>query len=553
MCKFVGTELKKDQYVLLTGCKVKGENALYKVIHDVANEENYSGDNGYVLNKVKLNGELKESGYTLYFYDNAGIKRDPEVKAVGLNGVEDLKEANKKLKAYLKERDNKTIVNKIEEVEEKINLKEVGKVYKVKMINNVSFSTNGWYNNKCFRKDSYYKVTVRKDNKINVVLLNKKADDYSFDTACKYNHNLDEKLTKKFIENSVVINIEKVTKESLKENITIEKETESKEATKEIKTTKPVINIEDKISNDNKKEGIENMNINLENLFENVEVKNENRLSEEDNQVIDKFRKTLADMRKNFELYLHMYRENPIYTLDKNYKTGEYENKKIMGVDSSINTFEEEFIEKVIFKQTQSLINEIYYYFKNKYNVTLKPKTHSKDYSLRYRPTESEENYNYYINVSVDDILNDIFNQLGGSLNFDDKSLQEAKEKIKKSCIPYRNEKIVTVKNKKISISDFIYYDSWGKEWGDWRNSDNEKINALFKLLTYFGTEKIDNNYTSITDKINNYNNKYIGVYEINDNILQQFKTFKNGKIELTFNTPVQALEFAKTYLGYQE
>ena len=149
--------------------------------------------------------------------------------------------------------------------------------------------------------------------------------------------------------------------------------------------------------------------------------------------------------------------------------------------------------------------------------------------------------------------MNDIFDQLGNSLNFDDKSLQEAKEKIKKSCTPYRNEKIVTVKNKKISISDFIYYDSWGKEWGDWRNSDNEKINALFKLLTYFDTKKIENNYTNITNQINDYSNKYIGVYEINDNILQQFKTFKNGKIELTFNTPVQALEFAKTYLGYQE
>ena len=142
--------------------------------------------------------------------------------------------------------------------------------------------------------------------------------------------------------------LKKVTKESLKEN-KIKTETESKEATKEIKTTKPVINIENKISNDDKKEGIENMNnINLENLFENVEIKNENRLSKEDNQVIDKFKKNLADMRKKFELYLHMYRENPIYKLKKNYKTGEYENKKIMGIDDSINTFEEEFIEKVI-------------------------------------------------------------------------------------------------------------------------------------------------------------------------------------------------------------
>ena len=213
MSKFLGTKLYKNQYVLLTGCKVKGDNALYKVTRDVANDENYMGDNGYVLKKVKLNGELKTSGYTIYFYDNNGLKRDPNVTAEGLNGIEDLKEANKKLKYYLKERDNKEIVNKITETSERINLNEVGKIYKVKMTNSVSFSTNGWYNNKSFRKGNYYKVTVRKDNKINVVLLNKKADDYSFDTACKYNHNLDEKLTEKFIDNSAVINIEKVTKE----------------------------------------------------------------------------------------------------------------------------------------------------------------------------------------------------------------------------------------------------------------------------------------------------------------------------------------------------
>ena len=266
MCKFVGTELKKDQYVLLTGCKVKGENALYKVIHDVANDENYCGDNGYVLNKVKLNGELKESGYTLYFYDNAGIKRDPEVKAIGLNGVEDLKEANKQLKAYLKERDNKSIVNKIEESAEKVDLNQVGKTYIVKMLNQVTYSTNGWYNNKAFKTGQFLEVKVLEGGRIRTELLNKKGEHYAFDTACKYTHSLVSSLTQKVIDNSVVVTIEKVTKESLKDNeVVAEVKTESKENSKN-DTTKEIEKVQAETIENNSKD---NSNNNVESAITN--------------------------------------------------------------------------------------------------------------------------------------------------------------------------------------------------------------------------------------------------------------------------------------------
>jgi hypothetical protein len=226
MCEFNGTKLNKDQYVLLTGCKVKGENALYKVTRDIANDENYSGDNGYLLEKVKLNGEIKTSGYTLYFYDNNGIKYDPQVTAKPLNNVAELKEANKELKAYLISRDNKTIVNKINETNIKIDLNAVGTEYKVKMINQVKFSTNGYNNNKAFKKDQYFKIKVIEGQRIRTELLNKTCESYCFDTAMKYSHSLNTSLTQKFINNCVVIEIDKITKESLKE---IEKEIKKEE------------------------------------------------------------------------------------------------------------------------------------------------------------------------------------------------------------------------------------------------------------------------------------------------------------------------------------
>lgn len=287
--------------------------------------------------------------------------------------------------------------------------------------------------------------------------------------------------------------------------------------------------------------------LNLENLFSNVKIENDKRLSAEDNEKMEEYKKVLADMREKFKLYLVFYKENPIKNIDYDGKI-----KNVMGVKNSIYTFEEEFIINVIFKQTTHFINDIYCYFKNKYNVTLEYKEHNTDYYVG-RQAKAEENFNYFMNVSIDDILDDIFNQLG-NISFDDRALEEVKKEIKDACKSWRDEKIVTVKNGKITIKDFIYYDSWALKWSEgYRNNNQDKIVNLFKLVTYYNTNELNNNYEFITKPLNDYDNKYIGIYEINDSILKSFKTFKNGKIELNFTNGLKALDFAKKYLGYQE
>ena len=70
---------------------------------------------------------------------------------------------------------------------------------------------------------------------------------------------------------------------------------------------------------------------------------------------------------------------------------------------------------------------------------------------------EAEENYNYFMSISIDDIIDDIFNQLGGN-SLQEKAIQEAKEKIKKECASYRNNKIVTVKSNIISLILILIY-----------------------------------------------------------------------------------------------
>jgi hypothetical protein len=174
---------------------------------------------------------------------------------------------------------------------------------------------------------------------------------------------------------------------------------------------------------------------------------------------------------------------------------------------------------------------------------------HDTDY-YEGRPEKMKENLIWFMNVSINDLLDDIFNQLGG-MTFDDKGLKEAEEKLLNDC---RYDEI-TVKNNKITIKNFIYYDHFWKDYGEYRNSDKEKITNLFKIISYADTKELRNNYKFITDEVNSYNNKYIGEYEVTNDllILKSFKTFKNGKVELKFTSGLQALSFAVKYLGYQE
>jgi hypothetical protein len=283
--------------------------------------------------------------------------------------------------------------------------------------------------------------------------------------------------------------------------------------------------------------------VNLEKLFENVTIENDQRLSDEDNIKMEFFQSTLDNMREKFNLYLSFYRENRINKIDYDGTI-----KEINGV-SSYKNLEFEFVDKIIFREVRSLIERVYSYFVGKYDVKLETLYHDADY-YEGRPEKMKENFNWFMNVSINDLLNDIFNQLGG-MSFNDKGLEEAKEKLLNDC---RYDDI-TVKNNKITIKNFIYYDHFWKDYGEYRNSDKEKITNLFKIISYVDTKELRNNYRVITDEVNNYNNKYIGEYEVTNEllILKSFKTFKNGKVELKFNTGLQALNFAVKYLGYQE
>ena len=413
-------------------------------------------------------------------------------------------------------------------------------------------------NNEVIEKNSQYIITedvhTKTNEKIYIVKFEKKFDKDEYVQVAKiikFIGGYYSKFKKGFIfkENPI---------EKMKETFGNNKADEQLENIEE-----PIINKQDdfkeseqkdnKINNEKEAEGVNN--INLENLFDNIEIKNENRLNQEDNAVVEKFKNTLADMREKFKLYINMYENNPIQKIDVNSNL-EIKEKYINGVEDSIRSFKAEFIENVVNRQTKNLINNLYYYFSKKYNIELKNNNHNTSY-YEGRMAEAKENYNYFMSISIDDIVDDIFNQLGGN-SLQEKAIQEAKEKIKKACTSYRNEKVVTVKSNTISINDFMYYASSALQWKNYYRLHEEgilKVKNLLKLLNYNNTGifEVAEDYKTFFKIVSDYNNKFIGQYEINNSYIDSIKTFKNGKLNIKFKSSVQALEFAKKYLGYQE
>jgi hypothetical protein len=101
-------KLQEGQFVKITGTEVKNENDIFVVQHDYNIEGKYAVvHNEYCLNKVKLDGTMKESGYTIVFYNEHFIKSNPDLQ---IRIVTDLKKAKKEVNEYLKNLNNNEMV-----------------------------------------------------------------------------------------------------------------------------------------------------------------------------------------------------------------------------------------------------------------------------------------------------------------------------------------------------------------------------------------------------------------------------------------------------------
>jgi hypothetical protein len=260
----------------------------------------------------------------------------------------------------------------------------------------------------------------------------------------------------------------------------------------------------------------------LLNKFANVTIKNENRISELDQKYCEKqektYREALHVMEKTLESFKLIY--NNYSDADKN------------NYSTYIDKFDDiRHLEDRIEKIKGGFISRIIYHFEKTYNVTLK---------------DPELKKKYDVTVTYQDIVNEVFEQLGG-FNFNEKAVQEIKDKISNEV---RNDNIEIKKNK-LTIPYFVYVDHFDKKWGRIRMSYScrDKVGRLFKALTHFEIGETETvwYYQNIQQSLNE-DNPFIK-YELGYEKVQSIKFFQNGKVEITFQNMQQAEEFKNEYL----
>lgn len=265
---------------------------------------------------------------------------------------------------------------------------------------------------------------------------------------------------------------------------------------------------------------------NLLEKFDIVMISNEQRISEEDNNYcIEEGRKykeaieVYKDVLQQFETIYNKYPRN----INSYRKTGYIDNNyDINHTKNRMQTIKDEFI------------NGICYYFSKKYKITIE-----RDFKDKYD-----------LDITYQDILNEIFVQLEG-FNFNEKAVKELRDDFIKELGGRRN---IEIKNNKISISNYIYFDSWS--WSGTKISyRNDRVIALFKVLSHFEREENDiiitfnNVINELQEGTKTYDifRKYS--FEHLDKV-KNFKIYKNNKVDIIFTTKQLAEEFLNEYCG---
>jgi hypothetical protein len=201
-------------------------------------------------------------------------------------------------------------------------------------------------------------------------------------------------------------------------------------------------------------------------------------------------------------------------------------------------------------KKEKFIINIISYFVK-KYSITIDPDKVFKKYQNK------EVDYNI--------LLDEVFTFLGG-FSFLEKSINEVKTKCKeKSYNSYRKEFNITLKNNTLTINNsYVLFSHTTKyEYINGKRIDtpvvesgyraSENIKPYLDAISLFEFNKVielDNRFYNynITITPEEFSN---GIKILNCKKLNIIKFFKNGRMDLKFNTSQQAAQFAKEYCGY--
>lgn len=272
----------------------------------------------------------------------------------------------------------------------------------------------------------------------------------------------------------------------------------------------------------------EPLTINLLDKFSTIDITVDQRISELEAEYCKRQEMIFYESRDLLKKYL-----DEMTTLYEKYsKKDIYRDTE----ESFLNEYED--LDKVTFRITKiyrAFIHRITGFFVKRYNVTLS--------SLVIEEKYDENSISYSI------VLDEIFEQLGG-LSFKEKAVEEIKVASRNAV--YNKSKIQITKNK-LSISDYIFWDTSIVDDSKSVRYDDKRVNALLLALSHFlnGSVEMGDCLSQIYQELRSGSRDYdiFSKYEIDINNLESIKMFKNGKIEIVFSEHENAEAFKNEYL----
>ncbi|MDO3655414.1 hypothetical protein [Bacillus subtilis] len=191
------------------------------------------------------------------------------------------------------------------------------------------------------------------------------------------------------------------------------------------------------------------------------------------------------------------------------------------------------YLEKRLEQIKRGFVSDIVNHFSRQYNVTLDKKVINEKYDL---------------NLNHNDIIGEIFVQLDG-FSFEEKAVHELIQATKNTI--YNFDKKVTIKKASLSITDYVWWDSW--TWSGLRISWDSKLGTFFQALSHFENGSVETLHSlkRMFEHLKEGSNKYdiFSKYEFDYKKIKSIKVFKNRKITVEFKDHALAQEFANTYL----
>jgi hypothetical protein len=278
--------------------------------------------------------------------------------------------------------------------------------------------------------------------------------------------------------------------------------------------------------------------------FGNFEIKQSDRISQEDKAWLDHWE----------ELYKRALVANKsVYDIFKSVFSSYSEEDKEKYAYGSVLVDDFDVLKKIDALQN-GYISNIFNYFSNKYKVSLDNDFPQSDIQYECRRYSRKDDVKELVVDVIDyhTVMDKIFDQLGG-LSFKEKAIKEIKDKLKNKCYnSYRDEWEIKIKGNKLIYTGGYCSQSFG---GDWHFNSTEFLRALLKALSYntydeaqslYSLSKLyDSYYVTLNedDFQNGFSCVEVGVEHI--------KFYKNGRIDITFQSGEFARNFAREWCGY--